>query len=145
MYTGKIVGSVTLSAYDRQNEENSSESQYYMGSANFTWMPMTKLLFFLKYRHMVKDADNPDSVTIKVSDQQIYSAWPYEEMGTIQFALEGNYSQYFIYLTDGIIDTLKFDLAQRKSTMCCGMVIYSTKTFLNGIEIENSEVISIIK
>jgi hypothetical protein len=48
-----------------------------------------------------------------------------------------------VFLSDTLIDTLEFELAARKSTSCCGNVIYSTKTLLNGQEIENNDLIII--
>lgn len=48
-----------------------------------------------------------------------------------------------IKLSDKIIDILEFELAERKSETCCGNVTYSTKTILNGQEIENNDLIVI--
>jgi hypothetical protein len=86
---------------------------------------------------------NPDSVIIKVGNDNNISVWKQEDIGTIMFNLEENYTTYYIVLSDSLIDTLDFKLAERKSTLCCGNVIYSTKTLLNGQEIENNDLVII--
>mgnify|MGYP006288593879 FL=1 len=87
----------------------------------------------------------PDSVKIKVADQQPEYTWKNVESGTVQFNLDRNYSEYYFFLTDTIIDTLRFDISERESTKCCGTVAYSTKTYLNGAEISNEDVVTIVK
>ncbi len=87
----------------------------------------------------------PDSVKIKIADQQPEYTWRNVESGTVQFNLDRNYSEYYFFLTDTIVDTLRFDISERESTMCCGTVAYSTKTFLNSAEISNEDVITIVK
>ena len=86
---------------------------------------------------------NPDSVVIKAGNDNTVSVWKQEDTGTIMFNLEENYTAYHIVLSDTLIDTLEFELAERKSTLCCGYVTYSTKTLLNGQEIENNDLIII--
>jgi hypothetical protein len=86
---------------------------------------------------------NPDSIIIKAGNNNTVSVWKQEDTGTIMFNLEENYTAYHIVLSDTLIDTLEFELAERKSTSCCGYVIYSTKTLLNGQEIENNDLIII--
>lgn len=88
---------------------------------------------------------DPDSVVIKAGNGNPVSVWKEEDTGTLLFNLEGNYSTYYIVLSDSLIDTLDFELAERKSTSCCGNVIYSTKTTLNGQEIENNDLIVITR
>ncbi|MFC2101180.1 hypothetical protein ACFLRZ_05050 [Bacteroidota bacterium] len=88
---------------------------------------------------------NPNNVELRASNGNLISIWKHEGTGTIQFSLEENYTTYYFFLTDTVIDTLKFDIAQRKSETCCGYVTYSTKTFINGNEIVNSDKIKIIK
>lgn len=87
----------------------------------------------------------PDSVKVKVIDQQPEYTWKNIESGTVLFNLDRNYTEYYFYLTDTIIDTLRFDISERESTMCCGTVAFSTKTFLNGNEISNEDIITIVK
>ncbi|MCB0806642.1 MAG: hypothetical protein KDC05_12655 [Bacteroidales bacterium] len=86
---------------------------------------------------------NPDSVIIKAGNDDEVSVWKQEEVGTLMFNLELNYTVYYIVLSDSLIDTLDFDLAKRKSENCCGYVNYSTKTRLNGQEIENHDLVII--
>lgn len=87
---------------------------------------------------------NPDSLVIKTGDDNTVNVWKHEETGTILFNLEENYSTYYIELSEWLIDTLEFELAERKSTSCCGYVTYSTKTLLNGQEIDNNDSVIII-
>jgi predicted porin len=63
-YTGRIVASATLSNADFKNERNGAKTDYLIGSGDFTWMPMPKLAFYLKYRYKDTDIDNPGSVTV---------------------------------------------------------------------------------
>ncbi|MCF8229841.1 MAG: hypothetical protein K9G47_11965 [Bacteroidales bacterium] len=86
---------------------------------------------------------NPDSIIIKAGNDNNISFWKQEDIGTIMFNLEENYTTYHIILSDSLIDTLDFELAERKSTSCCGNVAYSTKTRLNGLEIENNDLVVI--
>lgn len=86
---------------------------------------------------------NPDSVMIKLVNDNTVNVWKQEDLGTIMFNLEKNYTTYYIVLPGSLIDTLEFELAERKSASCCGNVTYSTKTFLNGQETENNDIIVI--
>ena len=88
---------------------------------------------------------NPDSVVIRVGNNNTINAWKQEDSGTIVFNIEENYTNYHIVLSDTLVDTLQFELAQRKSTSCCGDVTYSTQTLLNGQEIDDNDLIVIIK
>jgi len=86
---------------------------------------------------------NPDSLVIMAGNDNTLSVWKQEDTGTIMFNLEENYTTYYIVLSDSLNDTLEFELAERKSTSCCGYVTYSTKTLLNGQEIENNDLVII--
>ena len=63
-YTGGIVASATLSKIDTENNSSGTKADYFIGSGDFTWMPMPKLAFYVKYRYKDTDIDNPSSVTI---------------------------------------------------------------------------------
>lgn len=63
-YTGGLVASATFSKIDRENRDSGTKADYFIGAGDVTWMPVTKLTFFLKYRHKETDIDNPGSVTI---------------------------------------------------------------------------------
>ncbi|MEK6480246.1 hypothetical protein WJR50_22075 [Catalinimonas sp. 4WD22] len=86
---------------------------------------------------------NPESAQLLVSDQQYLPLESDETSGTVQFILEREYSEYYLQLEDGSVDTLRFALAQQKSERCCGMRTYSTQTFLNGEELDNADLITI--
>lgn len=84
---------------------------------------------------------NADSVIIKDGSDNEAHFWIQEEEGTILFSLEE--MTYYIMLSDTWIDTIEFKLAERKSSTCCGNVTYSTKTFVNGQEVENNDLLII--
>jgi hypothetical protein len=86
---------------------------------------------------------NPDNIIIQTENGNTVSFWKEEDTGTILFDLEGDDTSYQIVLSDTLIDTLEFELDERKSMSCCGNVIFSTKTLLNGQEIENDDLIII--
>lgn len=88
---------------------------------------------------------NPDSVVIRAGDNITVNAWKQQDTGTIMFYLEDDYTVYHIFLSDTLIDTLQFELDERKSISCCGNVFYSTKTLLNTEEIENNDLIIITR
>jgi predicted porin len=64
-YTGGLVATATLSKTDNENRYSSAETDYLFVAGDVTWMPMTALTFFLKYRHQERDVDNPDSVRVQ--------------------------------------------------------------------------------
>jgi hypothetical protein len=86
---------------------------------------------------------NPDNIIIQTENGNTVSFWKEEDTGTILFDLEGDDTSYQIVLSDTLIDTLEFELDERKSMSCCGNVIFSAKTLLNGQEIENDDLIII--
>ncbi len=63
-YTGRLVASATLSRMERENLYSETTADYLSGHAEVTWMPIEKLTFFFHYRHMDRNVDNPDTVTI---------------------------------------------------------------------------------
>ncbi len=64
-YTGRVVGTATLSKKENRNEASGAQANYVVGAAGLTWMPMTKLSVFLNYRRIARDLDNPDRVIIR--------------------------------------------------------------------------------
>ena len=87
---------------------------------------------------------NPENIVITHSNAEFVDVWLREDSGTIAFYLEVNATSYQISLTGAFADNLQFELAERKSESCCGNVTFSTKTVLNGQEIENSDLIVIV-
>lgn len=87
---------------------------------------------------------NPDNIIITTGNGEIVAVWKEENTGTIAFDLESDATSYEIDLSDTLMDILEFELAERKSESCCGNVIFSTQTILNGQEIENNDLIIII-
>lgn len=88
---------------------------------------------------------DPDNLIITAGNNNVQDAWKQENTGTILFNLLPQYNVYYITLPSNLVDTLQFNLAERKSNKCCGNISYSTTTFLNGESIENSELITITK
>lgn len=86
---------------------------------------------------------HPDSVIIKDGADNEVHFWRQEGPGTILFNLED--MVYYIMLSDSLTDTLEFELAERKSMSCCGNVMYSRKTRLNGQDIENDDLLIITR
>ena len=87
---------------------------------------------------------NPENLFIIDNNNTAVGLRLQEESGTIEFDLEVNATSYRIFLTDTFEDELQFELAERKSEVCCGNVTFSTKTTLNGQEIDNSDFIIVI-
>jgi hypothetical protein len=67
------------------------------------------------------------------------------EEGSFSFELSDTDEKYLIILPNGTTDTLEFDLSRQKSENCCGNKTISTKTFLNSNEINNTDIITIVK
>lgn len=88
---------------------------------------------------------DPDSITVKAGNDNDILVEQREEDGTIAFNIEAPYTTYYLVLPGSWMDTLDLELAERKSTLCCGNVVYSTKTLLNGSEIENDDLIVIAR
>ncbi|MEJ2184050.1 MAG: MtrB/PioB family outer membrane beta-barrel protein [Nitrospirota bacterium] len=63
-YTGKIVASGTVSHKERENETSGATADYMAGSAQVTFMPWTRLAFYMRYRYARKDTDIPRTVSI---------------------------------------------------------------------------------
>ncbi len=63
-YTGSLVASATLTNIDNENKDSGTKADYFIGSADVTWVPTPKLTFFVKYRHRDADIDNPGTVSI---------------------------------------------------------------------------------
>lgn len=61
-YTGKIVGSVTLSKTERENKDSSAKADYFTGAGELRWIPFPRLAFIFKYRHRERKVDNPDTL-----------------------------------------------------------------------------------
>lgn len=88
---------------------------------------------------------DPDNLIITAGNNNVQDAWKQENTGTILFNLLPQYNIYYITLPSTLVDTLQFNLAERKSSTCCGNVSYSTATFLNGEAIENNDLITIAR
>jgi hypothetical protein len=87
---------------------------------------------------------NPENFFIIDNNNRDVDVRLQEENGTIAFDLGVNATSYRIFLADTFEDELQFELAERKSEVCCGNVTFSNKTILNGQEIDNSDFIIVI-
>ncbi len=63
-YTGGIVASASLSKLERENKDSGAKVKYLIGAGEVMWMPLTKLSFFIKYRHRERDIENPDVYSV---------------------------------------------------------------------------------
>jgi predicted porin len=61
-YTGRVVGSVTLSSANRENTDSGAKADYFSGAAEIRLTPIKRMSFAFKYRHRQADIDNPDSL-----------------------------------------------------------------------------------
>jgi hypothetical protein len=61
-YSGKVVGSGTLSNGDKKNKDSASSEKFSNSAGDLTFMPVTSTLFALKLRHYDHDLTNPATV-----------------------------------------------------------------------------------
>lgn len=61
-HTGKLVSSATLSWAKRKNNDSGASADVFAGAGDITWMPATKVTFFLRYKHRDTESSNPDSL-----------------------------------------------------------------------------------
>ena len=87
---------------------------------------------------------NPEDISITTDNGQSIEFSIDQTNETISFAIEV-FNTYEISLSSIFVDVFEFELAERKSEVCCGNVIFSTETMLNGEEIENNDLITITR
>jgi hypothetical protein len=89
-YTGGLVGSATFSKTDKENRENRATADYLFAAGDISWMPMTGVTFFVKYRHQERDVDSPDTVTIQnLTDLSKYSYAVRDSISSISDSVAG--------------------------------------------------------
>ncbi len=88
---------------------------------------------------------NKDSLILKNENKITERIWINEKFKTIDFLLEHDVNTYYFYLNEIEVDTISFHLIEKKDPSCCGNITYSEKTYLNGVLINNSDTIKIIK
>jgi len=89
-YTGGLVGSATLSNTDKENRDSGATADYLFAGGEIAWMPLTKLTFFVKYRHQERDLDNPDTVTVRnLSDRTTYAYSVIDSISAVSDAVSG--------------------------------------------------------
>ena len=88
---------------------------------------------------------NKDSLILENENNQLETIWINEESRTIGFLLEVDINTYYLHLNEIEVDTISFDLIEKKDPSCCGNITYSEKTYLNGELINNADTIRIIK
>jgi hypothetical protein len=62
MYSGRVVVAGTYTSGDKKNKDSGARAQYSNAGGDLTLLPVTSLMFVLKYRHYDLDATNPDIV-----------------------------------------------------------------------------------
>jgi len=88
---------------------------------------------------------NPNDITVTSANNEFVDVRRDPDLEVIAFSLEDNFSSYRILVGDSLLDALDFELAERASDQCCGNVTFSIRTLLNGQEIDNSDMITIVK
>ena len=88
---------------------------------------------------------NPENFFIIDNNNRVVDVQLQEDNGTIAFDLGVNTTSYRIFLPETFEDELQFELAEIKSERSCENATFSTKTILNGQEIDNSDLIVIAK
>lgn len=63
-YAGGLVGAATVTTKKKENRESGAKADYFIGTGGLTWMPIPKLTFFMKYKRLDRDLNNPATVTI---------------------------------------------------------------------------------
>jgi hypothetical protein len=58
-YSGKVVLSGTYSSGDKKNKDSATTEKFTNTAGDFTFMPITSVLFAVKYRHYDQDVTNP--------------------------------------------------------------------------------------
>jgi hypothetical protein len=62
MYSGRVVVGGTYTSGDKKNKDSGARAQYSNAGGDLTLLPVTSLMFVLKYRHYDLDTTNPDTV-----------------------------------------------------------------------------------
>ncbi|NTW37655.1 MAG: MtrB/PioB family outer membrane beta-barrel protein, partial [Syntrophobacteraceae bacterium] len=61
-YSGGVVAGVTFSNGDKKNQDSGSRVEFQNAAADITYMPVSGLTVFVKYRHYDLDTNSPDTV-----------------------------------------------------------------------------------
>lgn len=88
---------------------------------------------------------NPNDFSLTTADGEALFFELDNQSGIIRFYLEEDLSTYYLNYSETKTDVLSFELTSRKSESCCGSVTYSSKTFLNSQEVDNKDLIVIVK
>jgi hypothetical protein len=62
MYSGRVVAAGTYTSGDKKNNDSGAKVQYWNAGGDLTLLPVTSVMFVLKYRHYDLDTTNPDTV-----------------------------------------------------------------------------------
>ncbi|RNC89575.1 MAG: hypothetical protein ED555_08875 [Allomuricauda sp.] len=87
---------------------------------------------------------DPSTLTLNLGDGSSRSLFIDEESQTISFTLEENETTYMLQFDNETLATIVFELGERKSERCCGNLICSTTTLVNGASVENLDTITIV-
>ncbi len=88
---------------------------------------------------------NLDDISITANGQKSELLILMEPENVLRFFLEEGTMEYILKLSDSVTETLRFELAERKSDQCCGTKTISESTYLNGNRIANTDVIRVVK
>lgn len=88
---------------------------------------------------------NSENIKLKSENQSDERIWINDNAKTIDFVLKDKIKTYYLFLSETEVDTISFELIEKKDPSCCGNITYSEKTFLNGKAISNLDTIKIKK
>ena len=80
---------------------------------------------------------NSENIKLKSENQSDERIWINDNAKTIDFVLKDKIKTYYLFLSETEVDTISFELIEKKDPSCCGNITYSEKTFLNGKAISN--------
>lgn len=63
-YSGRFVLAGTYTNGDRTNEDSAAKVKFTNAAGDLMFMPVTSVIFSLRYRHYDQDVTNPDTVTV---------------------------------------------------------------------------------
>lgn len=88
---------------------------------------------------------NQENIKILAADEIEIPFFFNETNGRIEFGIDPGFENYELVLTETESDFISFETDLRPSENCCGDVRFSTGTFVNNAEVDNDDLITIVK
>lgn len=134
-YSGKFVLAGTYTAGDKENEDRKARVEFANTSGDIMIMPVTSLIFTMKYRHYELDVTNPDTVTAtglgpvsvrdSISSTRDIVSGVLRYRATDHLTLRGEYSGTTIDRKRGQAGTIDFWALPESTTKNTGKVSFS--------------------